>query len=92
MYTIKFTRQFVRDWKRCEKQGLPMIELQNAIDTLSKTGTLPANYRPHKLTGNHAGEWECHIKADWLMIWERHEEELTLLFLNTGSHAELFGK
>lgn len=92
MYTIKFTKQFVRDWKRCERQGLPMDELQKAIDLLSQNGHLPANYRPHKLSGNRAGEWECHIKPDWLLIWEQYEEELTLLLLNTGTHSELFKK
>jgi len=92
MYDIKYTTQFKKDWKRCERQGLPMDELRTAITILSETGTLPPEYKAHKLSGNRAGEWECHIKPDWLLIWEQHEQELVLLLLNTGTHAYLFRK
>ncbi|MDR1120171.1 MAG: type II toxin-antitoxin system YafQ family toxin, partial [Dysgonamonadaceae bacterium] len=30
------------------------------------------------------------IKPDWLMVWEQNDTELILLFLNTGTHADLF--
>ena len=29
---------------------------------------------------------------DWLMTWEQNDRELTLLFLKTGTHSDLFGK
>lgn len=44
----------------------------------------------NKLSGNHAGEWECHIGSDWLLIWEQNDTELTLLMLSTGTHSDLF--
>ena len=34
--------------------------------------------------------WECHIRPDWLMVWEPHEDEMIMLFSRTGSHADLF--
>ena len=27
---------------------------------------------------------------DWLMLWEQNDEKLTLLFLNNGTHSDLF--
>ena len=66
--------------------------LKSAVRLLVTTGTLPATYQPHKLTGNFAGCWECHLKTDWLMIWEQNDTELTLLFTGTGTHSDLFGK
>ena len=45
-----------------------------------------------RLHGNHADEWECHISPDWLLVWEQHDDELILLFTNTGSHSDVFGK
>ena len=36
------------------------------------------------------GIWECHITPDWLMLWEQNDEKLTLLFLNNGTHSDLF--
>ena len=92
MYAISVTNQFKRDWKRCIKRGLPMDDLQHAITILASTGSLPQEYRPHKLSGNRAGEWECHIKPDWLLVWEQDDDKLTLLMLNTGTHSDIFGK
>ena len=65
--------------------------LKEAIRLLEQNGVLPANYRPHKLSGNYEGCWECHLKGDWLLIWEQNDSELTLLFTGTGTHADLFG-
>ena len=65
--------------------------LKQAIRLLEANGTLPANYRPHKLSSNYAGCWECHLKGDWLLIWEQNDTELTLLFTRTGTHSDLFG-
>ena len=53
-------------------------------------GSLPAKYHPHKLSGDMDGIWECHIQPDWLMTWEQNDTQLTLLFLRTGTHADLF--
>ncbi|MBP3776115.1 MAG: type II toxin-antitoxin system mRNA interferase toxin, RelE/StbE family [Prevotella sp.] len=39
---------------------------------------------------NYAGSWECHIKGDWLLVWEQNDNLLTLLFTNTGTHSDLF--
>jgi mRNA interferase YafQ len=49
---------------------------------------LPARCRPHKLVGNYAGCWECHIDPDWLLIYQY--ENTTLKLLRTGTHADLF--
>ena len=51
---------------------------------------LPPKYRPHKLSGNYSNCWECHIKEDWLLVWLQNDNELTLLFINTGTHSDLF--
>lgn len=58
---------------------------------LAEYGQLPESYHPHKLTGNDNGCWECHIKSDWLLIWKQNDTELILLFIDTGSHSDLFG-
>ncbi|MBQ0149290.1 MAG: type II toxin-antitoxin system YafQ family toxin [Bacteroidales bacterium] len=92
MYSLSTTRQFEKDLKRCMKRGLPMEELRTVISILVENGELPAKYKPHKLSGNHAGEWECHIKPNWLLIWEQNDQELTLLMLNTGTHSDIFKK
>ncbi|MBO5232755.1 MAG: type II toxin-antitoxin system YafQ family toxin [Prevotella sp.] len=89
-YNIKTTKRFEKDVARCKRRSYPMHLLREVLAQLAETGTLPAKYRPHILVGNHSGEWEAHIKGDWLITWNVHEGELTLLMLATGTHADLF--
>ena len=91
MYSVETTKRFEKDLKRCQKRGLDLQLILDAIALLRKTGTLPAKYRPHKLSGNRQGQWECHIQPNWLMTWEQNDKQLTLLFLETGTHADIFG-
>ena len=90
MYSIDYTKRFKKDLKRCQKRGLDIQLIVGAIALLRTTGTLPVKYHPHKLSGNKDSQWECHIEPDWLMTWEQNDTELTLLFLQTGTHADLF--
>lgn len=90
MYSIDFTNSFKKDMKRCQKRGLPMEELYAVIKLLSDNGSVPMQYKPHKLTGNYEGMWECHIKPDWLLAWKQDDNILHLLMVRTGSHSDLF--
>ena len=90
MYSIITTNQFEKDLKRCKKRGLNLNLLQEAMQLLSESGALPEKYKSHKLSGNYANCWECHIKPDWLLVWKQNDNELILLFTNTGTHSDLF--
>ena len=90
MYSVDTTKRFDKDLKLCLKRGLDIQLIYDAIALLRTTGSLPAQYRPHKLSGNMDGIWECHLKPDWLLIWEQNDTELTLLFTGTGTHSDLF--
>ena len=67
-----------------------MSLLREVMELLAKDGKLPPRYKPHKLSGIYAGCWECHIKPDWLLVWQQNDHELILLFTNTGTHSDLF--
>ena len=90
MYKIITTKRFEKDVLRCKKRGLDLKILREAMYILAKDGKLPSNYKPHKLSGDYSGCWECHIKPNWLLVWEQNDKELILLFLNTGTHSDLF--
>lgn len=89
-YTVLTTTKFERDIKRCNKRHLDINLLLNTVEILKNNGTLPSQYRPHKLSGKYDGLWECHIQGDWLLVWSQNDTELTLLFTDTGTHADLF--
>lgn len=90
MYIIQTTNRFEKDVLRCEKRGFNLALLKEAMLILAITGKLPDKYKTHKLSGKYTGCFECHIKPDWLLIWQQNDNILTLLFLNTGTHSDLF--
>ena len=49
-------KRFKKDLKRCEKRGLNIQLIKDAVALLAATGTLPMKYRPHKLSGNMEGQ------------------------------------
>ena len=67
-----------------------MSKFKDAVSILMENGSLPIQYRPHKLSGKYKGKWECHIESDWLLVWDQNDTELTLLFIDTGTHSDLF--
>lgn len=91
MYEILFSNQFKRSYKKCLKRGYNKYLFEEVVTILAETGTLPQRYKPHKLSGEWSGFWECHIQSDWLLIWEQRETELILILTDTGTHSDLFG-
>jgi mRNA interferase YafQ len=90
MYRVQTTNRFEKDAALCKKRGLNMSLLRDVMSLLAQSGNLPDKYKPHKLSGKYAGCWECHIKPDWLLVWKQNDTVLTLLFLYTGTHSDLF--
>jgi mRNA interferase YafQ len=88
MRRIAQQRRFRIDLKRQKRRGKDIEELIAAVELLAETGMLPAGYRPHRLTGEWKGVWECHIEADWLLIYDVTPSEV--LLIRTGTHSDLF--
>jgi len=44
----------------------------------------------HPLSGNYTECFECHIRPDWLLIYMLDNNANTVIFLRTGTHADLF--
>lgn len=91
MYKLSYTNKFKKSLRLCRKRGLDLSLAFAVIKTLETEGRLPARFKPHMLSGKYAGLWECHIKPDWLLVWMQNDDELTLLFTNTGTHSDVFG-
>jgi mRNA interferase YafQ len=53
-------------------------------------GTLPKKFLPHKLSGQYKDNWECHIKPDWLLIWNIDDQANEIWLVRTGTHSDLF--
>lgn len=87
---VIWTTQFKKDYKLAMKRGLPIEELDYVIKLLVEDNPLPSLYKDHELTGAWKGFRECHIKPDWLLIYQIVKERLILSLSRTGSHSDLF--
>ncbi len=90
MYSLATTNQFQKDYKLCKKRGYKMELINSVFLILEENGFLPAKYKPHKLTDNYNGFWECHIQPDWLLIWLLDSYSKTITLIRTGTHSDLF--
>ena len=92
MRVIVLSGQYKKDLKLARKRNLPEEELNKVIYNLASDIPLPAENKDHPLSGNMIGFRECHIKPDWLLIYnkETNGELHSLNLVRTGSHSDLF--
>ena len=88
--TIKATARFKKDLKLIAKRGYDIQLLYEVVDLLANDKELPSKYADHDLISNYNGYRECHIKPDWLLIYQIIDNELILLLSRTGRHCDLF--
>ena len=72
-----------------KKRGYNIDLLTDIIKKLANDEPLPAKNRDHDLSGNFNGCRECHITPDWLLIYEKVEQDL-ILYLTRRKHHTLF--
>jgi len=90
MKKVSQTRQFSRDIKRMRKRGKDRHKLQEVVKLLAEGTPLPANHRDHPLIGRRQPSRDCHIEADWILIYTADKDSLRLE--RTGTHSDLFKK
>ena len=66
-----------------------MVKLREAMTLLTEGHKLPEKYKDHSLRGNFENYRECHLEADWLLIYKLSLNEIH--FIRTGTHSDLFG-
>ncbi len=89
MRQVVQTSQFKQDLKKVKRSNRYKIEdLLEVVALLANDKPLAEKHKDHSLTGNWQAHRECHIKSDWLLIYQVVEDKLVLV--RTGSHSELF--
>ena len=87
-YIAKYTNQFRKDFKLCIKRGYNMQLLKEIMLALENGEELIEKNRDHCLFGNYISYRECHIKSDWLLIYQIHSD--VIVFDRMGTHSDLF--
>jgi mRNA interferase YafQ len=84
----RFSGQYKRDRKRIIDSGEDIAPLDDIARMIIRGQKLPPGCKDHKLFGNYKGHRDCHINGDWVLIYRTVADEV--IFVRTGSHAELF--
>jgi len=90
MYSIEFTRQYLRDLKLARKRKFDEQKLNIVIKILISGENLPQQYKNHTLSEEFAGLYECHITPDWLLIYYKEKTIRLVTLIRIGSHSDLF--
>ena len=88
MLSLLYTNQFKKDLKLARKRGKKLGKMDAIVSLLQEEKILPEKNRNHRLDGNYRDHWECHIEPDWLLIYLKTSNTLTLV--RTGTHSDLF--
>lgn len=89
-YKLILTGKFKKNLKLAKKRGMDLKLLDRVVTTLQSDMPLEDKYRDHELKGKYQGFRECHIQPDWLLIYLKEKDVLTLTLVDTGTHADLF--
>lgn len=88
MLVADYTGQFKKDYKLTMKRGLDIFLIDSIIQDLINEKPLQEKQKDHALSGDYKGYRECHIKPDWLLIYQVGNG--VIVFERTGSHTDLF--
>ncbi|MDR2231659.1 MAG: type II toxin-antitoxin system YafQ family toxin [Tannerella sp.] len=90
IYHIQITNRFKKSLYLSFRRNMDLELLKTVIHILAKGKRLDIKYNAHALEGYKTIVWECHIKPDWLLLWQQNDEQLILILLDTGTHSDLF--
>lgn len=88
MLTPDYTGRFKKDYKLAVKRNYNISLIDALIRNLINEHPLDARHKDHALSGEYEGCRECHIKPDWLLIYQIGNG--IIVFERTGTHSDLF--
>ncbi len=90
MLRVRYSSKFKKDFKIIIKRGYDISLFEEVLTLLREEKILPDKYNDHALKGDYSGHRECHITPDWLLIYKKEDDMITLSLTRTGSHSDLF--
>lgn len=91
MYELILTSAYKKGYRRMKKRGMDMSLLDTVVDKLQKGESLDDKYHDHTLEGQLADCRECHITPNWVLVYRRNQNTITLTLVDTGTHQDMRG-
>lgn len=92
MLKVKYSTRFKKSLRLAAKRGLDIALLTDIVEKIQNRIPLETQHKDHALKGIYKGYRECHIQPDWLLVYLIEDDILTLTLVDTGTHADLFGR
>lgn len=96
MFTPHHHRLFKKDIDRDKKSGKYSTDdyklLKEVMTSLLQKEQLHEKHKNHPLKGEWEGTHECHVKNDWLLVYQISQDNTTLTFIRLGTHSQIFKK
>jgi mRNA interferase YafQ len=89
MLAPDYTNRFKKDYKRAIKRNYDISLIDAVMKDLINEIPLEEKHKDHLLIGDYEGCRECHVKPDWLLIYQVGNG--IIVFERTGTHSDLFG-
>lgn len=90
MLELVYENSFKKDYKKLVKQNFDDQLLKNALEYLIDDKPLPKVYNNHPLKGDYKGYFDCHLKADCILVYKKSDTKIFLLRI--GTHGNIFKK
>jgi len=89
---VEYTKAFMKSWERYNRSGrYNMNDVVTVMELIFANKLLPAEYLDHELKGNWMGTRELHVGGDFLLLYNIDEKQNIVVFVDLGTHSELFG-
>ena len=89
---VIYQKPYRKNREKMVKRGRKVKKLDDTIELL-RTYQLDKLKSLHPITkGKYAGNMDCHIEGDWVLIWRYEDNKLILVLVDTGDHQMLFGE
>ncbi len=83
-----YTGRFKKDYKQAIKRNWDISQIDEIMCKLISEIPLDVKYKDHALYGDYEGCRECHIKPDWLLVYQVGNG--IIVFERIGTHSDLY--
>lgn len=87
-YKFMPTTRYKRAYRRLSPSDKEAV--RTVVRTLAAGQPLERKYKDHPLKGPLAGQRDCHIRYDLVLIYSIDDDQLILHGIDIGSHSDVF--
>lgn len=83
-YYLKSKEKYLKNNKNCKEE-----ELNRVVKALERGIPLPSYYHDHVLNGKLKDIGDCHIRSNWVLLYEIDKRNNIITLLKTGTHTQV---